>query len=169
MEVLKGMTPDAREKLLEHLADSVGEVSPVDVRPMTPDHLKRLVDAGHEVASHGTGHNVLTTLDDAALSAELVESRARLAEWLGAPPTGLAYPNGNHDARVRAAARRAGYEWACSTSAGVHHQGGDPLAIPRRDVTPHSVLGAHGRHDRVAFRAEVTGLRDAWRRLSSAG
>ncbi len=71
--------------------------------------LRDLADAGWEVGSHTVTHPRLTTLDDAALDRELADSRAAVETALGQPCASLAYPYGDVDARVVAAAGRAGY------------------------------------------------------------
>jgi len=136
--------------------------------PMSPEDVRALARAGHEIGSHGTGHSVHTTLADEELRHELEHSRSVLQEWIGAAPTGLAYPNGDHDERVRAAVRAAGYAWACTTRSGLHRPGDDPMRIPRRDITPNAVLRPGGAFDLRGFRCELSGLRDAWRRESAA-
>ena len=65
-----------------------------------------------EIGSHTASHPRLTQLGDAELHRELSESRERIADELGRPCRYLAYPYGDEDRRVRAAARHAGYEAA---------------------------------------------------------
>jgi peptidoglycan/xylan/chitin deacetylase (PgdA/CDA1 family) len=164
---LKSVEPTLREGFLGCLEAEAGPDLRADleaVRPMRPDDLRALANSGHEIASHGTGHNVFLTLSDEALERELEESRRRIGSWIGEAPLGLAYPNGDQDERVRAASRRAGYAWACTTRAGMFRWGSDPLQVPRRDVTPSAVLDAERRFDFRAFRCEISGLRQAWRR-----
>jgi len=74
------------------------------------DGLTALREAGWEVGSHTRTHPRLTGLDDAALDEELRASRAELEARLGAPCRSIAYPYGDVDARVIAAAGRAGYQ-----------------------------------------------------------
>lgn len=74
------------------------------------DELRGLTDRGHEVASHTVSHLHLPRLSDQELDRELRESRRRLEDELRRPCRWLAYPFGDEDGRVRAAAARAGYE-----------------------------------------------------------
>jgi hypothetical protein len=56
-------------------------------------------------------------------------------ERLGYEPCALAYPYGFHDDATRAAARAAGFSFACGTRRGVADlDAGDPLALPRLRV-----------------------------------
>src|SRR5438874_12614303 len=75
------------------------------------DGLAELADQhGVEIGSHTKSHARLTMLSDAELRAELLASRKRIEDELRRPCCFLAYPYGDHDQRVRAAARRSGYQ-----------------------------------------------------------
>jgi peptidoglycan/xylan/chitin deacetylase (PgdA/CDA1 family) len=109
------------------------------LRTMTWEDLRAHGDAGIAIGSHGVTHAHLTRLGDDELRLELVESRQQLEEELGRPCTELAYPYGEHDERVRAAARAAGYEHAY----GLRERGDDPYALPRLDLyRPHGPVRA---------------------------
>ena len=82
------------------------------------DALAELAARGWEIGSHTVNHRLLTDLDDVGLDDELRESRALIAERLGSCET-IAYPYGQADGRVAAAAARAGYFAAC-TLTGAH-------------------------------------------------
>lgn len=85
-----------------------------ELLPMTWADLAMLADAGWEVGSHTRSHPRLTQLDDASLEAELYGSRVTCERQLSQPCRTLAYPYGDHDPRVVAMARAAGYEEACT-------------------------------------------------------
>jgi peptidoglycan/xylan/chitin deacetylase (PgdA/CDA1 family) len=91
-----------------------------------------LADAGWEVGSHTRSHPRLTWLDDAGLHDELRRSRETCERRLSRPCLTLAYPYGDHDGRVVAAARAAGYEAACTLPE--QFNGDDPLRTPRVGV-----------------------------------
>jgi peptidoglycan/xylan/chitin deacetylase (PgdA/CDA1 family) len=84
---------------------------------MTWPHLERLAGAGWEIGSHTRTHPKLSRLADEALAAELSSSRTVLAERVGDGRT-IAYPYGDSDRRVHAAAREAGYEAAAGVRPG---------------------------------------------------
>lgn len=63
-----------------------------------------------EIGSHSRTHPHLTALSDSALDEELLGSRAVLEAATGRRIRDHAFPFGDHDARVDAAARRADYE-----------------------------------------------------------
>jgi peptidoglycan/xylan/chitin deacetylase (PgdA/CDA1 family) len=80
--------------------------------------LRELRGAGWEIDSHTKSHPRLTELDDEELGSELVESRETCERELGLSTVTLAYPFGVHDARVRSAARDAGYVAAAADRPG---------------------------------------------------
>jgi len=82
---------------------------PEELETMDWDALRELVERGIEVGSHTVGHAHLPQLGDAELERELRESRTRLEDELGRPCRFVAYPYGEEDARVHAAAEAAGY------------------------------------------------------------
>jgi peptidoglycan/xylan/chitin deacetylase (PgdA/CDA1 family) len=88
------------------------DARPRELETMRWDELRELVARGIEVSSHTVSHPHLPTLADAELADELRSSRQRLEDELDRPCTVLAYPYGDCDDRVRAAARAAGYETA---------------------------------------------------------
>ena len=91
----------------ELAADAAAQ--PEALATMTWDHLRELAERGIEIGSHTVTHPHLTQISDDELDRELRESRARIQDVLARPARLLAYPYGQHDARVCEAARRAGY------------------------------------------------------------
>jgi peptidoglycan/xylan/chitin deacetylase (PgdA/CDA1 family) len=88
------------------------EDSPAELVTMGWDDLRDLSSRGVEVGAHTATHPHLTQLPSAELDDELRVSRERIEEELGRPCRIFAYPYGESDERVRAAARAAGYEAA---------------------------------------------------------
>jgi peptidoglycan/xylan/chitin deacetylase (PgdA/CDA1 family) len=98
---------------------------------LTADGIRRAADEGVEIGSHGLTHVDLTAADDLTLKAETAESRAVLAELLGAAPDGFCYPYGTIDRRAVDAVREAGYAYACAIDPGPLN---GPHALPRLHV-----------------------------------
>jgi len=105
---------------------------PEELATMKWTELRHLVERGVEIGSHTVTHPHLTRLSDGELSRELEESRSRIEDELGRPCTLLAYPYGENDARVRDAARRAGYTAAFALR--VSFADADAFALPRVDL-----------------------------------
>ncbi|MEZ5079029.1 MAG: polysaccharide deacetylase family protein [Solirubrobacterales bacterium] len=99
---------------------------------------EQLAGAGWAIGSHGISHRRMPNLSDEELTEELLDSRRRLADRFGACDM-LAYPFGDWDERVAAAAAAAGYEFAFSLPFGEQKEA-TRLSIPRvmvddRDVS----------------------------------
>jgi peptidoglycan/xylan/chitin deacetylase (PgdA/CDA1 family) len=82
---------------------------PEALATMNWGELREVAERGVEIGSHTVGHPHLPELSDDELDRELRDSKARVEDELGRPARLLAYPYGEHDARVQAAAKRAGY------------------------------------------------------------
>jgi peptidoglycan/xylan/chitin deacetylase (PgdA/CDA1 family) len=90
---------------------------PAELATMTWDTLRELSDRGVEIGSHTLSHPHLTSLTDVELARELRDSRERVAAELRRDCRYLAYPYGEYDARVGAAAEAAGYDAAFALAA----------------------------------------------------
>jgi peptidoglycan/xylan/chitin deacetylase (PgdA/CDA1 family) len=119
---------DGRPLDIPELSGSRG-IPEEERRTMTWDELGELLERGHEIGSHTVSHAHLTELGDRELEAELSGSRERLEDELGRPCRYLAYPYGDEDDRVRAAARAAGYEGAFGLPGRLSPL--DPFSLPR--------------------------------------
>jgi peptidoglycan/xylan/chitin deacetylase (PgdA/CDA1 family) len=98
---------------------------------LTADGIRHAAAEGVEIGSHGLTHVDLTRADDLTLKAEVVESRALLAELTGARVDGFCYPYGTVDVRAVEAVREAGYTYACAIDPGPLT---GPHALPRVHV-----------------------------------
>ncbi len=114
---------------IDHWAD--GPHAP-DMVPMSWDELRELRDAGWEIGSHTCSHPRLTTLDDSELARELRTSRESCEENMGEPCASIAYPYGDVDERVIAAAGAQGYRTAGTLPSVMESP--RPLAWPRVGV-----------------------------------
>jgi peptidoglycan/xylan/chitin deacetylase (PgdA/CDA1 family) len=99
---------------------------------MSWDTLRDVSRRGVEIGSHTVSHPHLPALGEEELRRELRESRERIEDQVRHPCRVLAYPYGQHDARVRAAACAAGYiaAFALDPPTGAV----DPWAVPRVGV-----------------------------------
>jgi peptidoglycan/xylan/chitin deacetylase (PgdA/CDA1 family) len=86
---------------------------------------------GVEIGSHTVDHVRLSHVDEQTAWQQMVRSREAVERELGASCQSLAYPNGDHDARVADAARRAGYACALGTVSGLNAPGDDLFRLRR--------------------------------------
>jgi peptidoglycan/xylan/chitin deacetylase (PgdA/CDA1 family) len=162
MRLLKALPPAERASVVAGVSAVAGARADHADALMTVEQVRALARAGHEVGSHSMTHPLLPQCSGADLRQELAGSRSLIASWLGAPPAGFCYPNGDVDDRVAGAARDAGYAYACTTAPGINQPGSDPLRLRRVDVSAERVADGSGRHDEHAFRALVAGLGEGW-------
>lgn len=149
-----GYVDDGRPLDVPELAAEAAR-HPEELATMDWDALRSLVERGVEVGSHTVSHPRLTTLADGELRRELAESKERLEDELGRPCRFVAYPYGDEDGRVQAAARAAGYDGGFALPA--RDERGNGFAIPR--------VGVYRRDSIVRFTLKTFGPA---RRLASA-
>ncbi|MFN0059164.1 MAG: polysaccharide deacetylase family protein [Planctomycetota bacterium] len=168
LETLKRQSVAAREDALERVGAPARE-APHSRRfaLMSTEQVRELHRRGHEIGSHSLEHPILPALDDAALAAEVGASRRLIAELLDVDVAGFCYPNGDCDARVIAAVEAAGYRYACTTRSGRNLPTQPRFELVRRDVTPSRIAAASAAGRVRAFRAEISGFRDALLRRRS--
>ncbi|MFT4539647.1 MAG: peptidoglycan/xylan/chitin deacetylase (PgdA/CDA1 family) [Planctomycetota bacterium] len=163
LELMKQLSATERKQCLDTLEDCL---NPAPRRPlsaaMTPADLASLEARGHEIGSHTCSHPILPQLNDEELEHELAASQEKLLAWCKNPKPALAYPNGDHDERVRRRADQLGYSSAVTTRAG-RFDGKEAFSIPRRDITPGSVSDHRGRFHESSFRAELSALHELLR------
>ncbi len=144
----------------DHLIARLREALPPEARGrsaedrfLTHDELRAMLESGHiTLGSHSMTHARLPLETDAVIEAELDGSRDVIHEWTGEPPRTLAYPNGDYDARVVEAARRAGYRAAFTTDIGDHRRDSDPLRVRRFNMHEATV------NSRPLFLSRLLGL-----------
>lgn len=126
---IEELSPEQRDAVSATLRDRL---------PPDPDdsglraaQIRELVDAGFRVGFHTLRHDRLTSLDDEALAAAMLDGRGRLEEVTGDALVVIAYPHGKADARVAAAARQAGYHVGYTTAREAIVDGQDPLLLGR--------------------------------------
>jgi peptidoglycan/xylan/chitin deacetylase (PgdA/CDA1 family) len=137
---LKQREPKIKERLIERLeadAKRVGRNAsdPGEDRFLSWGEVRNLRDSGLvTVGSHAHTHTPLPTLGYAGAKIELARAQRELRDH-GIPPTSIcAYPNGNVDDAVAAAARDAGITLGFATGHGRVSNGDDPLRLRRINV-----------------------------------
>ncbi|WP_295530888.1 XrtA system polysaccharide deacetylase [Novosphingobium sp. Chol11] len=85
--------------------------------------MRRIADAGHEIASHGWDHQRVFNLGEAAFAADIARARAVLEDTTGARISGYRAPSFSIDARTPWAHRvlaEQGYAYSSSVAPIVH-------------------------------------------------
>lgn len=86
---------------------------------LSSKQVKKMYDAGWEIASHTINHPDLTTLDPASLEQEVAGSKAQLEKELGIEIVNFCYPAGQYNDAVIEAVEAAGYRGATTVNPGL--------------------------------------------------
>lgn len=103
-----------------------------------PALIRRIVEAGHEIASHGWDHQRVFTLQPEEFRADLAKARAALEDAAGERVSGYRAPSFSIDARTpwaHAILAEEGYTYSSSVAPVVHDHYGWPEA-PRFAFAP---------------------------------
>lgn len=142
-------------------AELGGSAHWIDGEPVaTWAQVEELAAAGVSIGSHTRHHRRLSELPEAVREVELAGSLAELREHLPQAPAVIAYPNGDHDDAVCAAARAAGYELGFTTEKGRNGAATDPYRLRRV-----SIHGADGALAAIWKATTGEGLPRVWLRL----
>jgi peptidoglycan/xylan/chitin deacetylase (PgdA/CDA1 family) len=145
LAILKRLPEAERDAALDRLRAATPEPPAGERELLDWDEVQRMAAGGVAFESHGHEHRLLTRVAPDAARADLSRARAVLAErGLGGDAL-LAYPGGDHDARVRGVAAACGHRAAFTTGPGLA-RAGDPLHALAR-------IGVH--EDVSASRAEL--------------
>lgn len=159
MQILKACSPAARAAFLRRAGPP-----PLDsakrFRLMGTNDVVNLHRRGHEIGSHTMTHPLLPQLSDDELRNEIGLSRKILRDLTSSDVPGLCYPNGDYDSRVSAAAREAGYTYACTTVPGQNRPVTESgrMELRRINIDPRRVTRPDGNHDEIGFRTVVCQL-----------
>ncbi len=96
--------------------------------------LRQMVCGGMEIGAHTRTHPHLKTLPADAVWAEIDGSRADIERELSAPVQTFAYPYGEYDQAVEAAANRSGFLGSCSVRPYLAAASIAPHSLPRIEI-----------------------------------
>lgn len=99
------------------------------------EQMRAMASMGVWFGAHTVNHVRLTQLPPALAGREIIGSRQVLEEQLAMPVHHFAYPYGDHDKRVQASVRAAGFKTGLSTTAGLNRESSDPYALFRVPVS----------------------------------
>ena len=106
---------------------------------LTLGQIREMQKYGVEFGSHSLTHAWLPAVSDAQLRREVIDSKQRLEDILGAEIPSFAYPRGGVDRRVRSAVSNAGYKLAFTNLPGANWWN-DPLCQTRADVNGYTTI-----------------------------
>lgn len=156
--------PPAEQRVrLDRLRAALGVTEPAPCELADWALARTFVDTGMEVGAHTLSHPFLSLLDPAAQRREIEGSMRLVAERLGTTPSGLAYPNGDHDDVTVEAARASGLAYAVTTRSGDVAPGAPPFRLARRGLPEGACLGPGGRFSDRMTLAEIHGAFDSLR------
>jgi peptidoglycan/xylan/chitin deacetylase (PgdA/CDA1 family) len=122
------------------------------------EELPELERAGIAISNHTMTHPCLPNCSAEIVGQEVREAHRVLTSALGHPPPAFAYPNGDHDARVRAIVAECGYRAGFLFD---HRL----ASIPLRDPLRISRLRVDSTSSMDRFRIIISGLHPALHRL----
>lgn len=133
--VMEALSPELRDVTAAELVH-LGGPAPAD-ELLTADGARRLPHIGF----HTVRHDPLTRLNDEQLVRALTEGRAELAAFTGHPVDAIAYPHGQYDSRVVAAARKSGFAIGLTCQTESVTPEADPLALGRYEPPAGATIG----------------------------
>lgn len=117
-DLVQPLATAERIRALDALLDWSGQRADIvraERSALQPEQVAQLVQRRvMDVGAHTVNHPALPTQPVAVQRAELRQSKHELEEWTGATVHGFAYPYGHYDDTTVAAARDAGFTFACS-------------------------------------------------------
>lgn len=143
LEAMKRLDPATREDIADAIL--AGHPLPEGRAPLGPMSLSELQALAASpwvtIGAHSHCHNLLDQIPVQEARESMERSAERLREWTGQDVMHFAWPNGNHSAALREAARSIGFHSAAALDGGLWRAGDDLFALPRIGV---------GRHDDAA-------------------
>ncbi len=95
------------------------------------EELKKMEQAGHEIASHGHRHREFTTISDDEVTDDITRAHTMLARILGHAPRTFSYPFGSSTDVAAATLARNGYYGAVTTTVGENSHEIQPFLLQR--------------------------------------
>jgi peptidoglycan/xylan/chitin deacetylase (PgdA/CDA1 family) len=157
VNALKLVGVEEREWLLLELSSVIGEDYPW-AGMMSWEDATSLLQAGHEIGSHGMSHSLLPQQSCEEQSDELTKSREKIKAKLGVFPQSFCYPNGDYTEKTLSLLQASGYSNAVTTYWGVNSL---PLGINelnRCDMNSSNFANRHGLLSRERLLMRLSGF-----------
>lgn len=142
-EALKTVSNEERLSVIDALPrilqTEIPAKPPQEYAPLAWEEVRALAAEGADFGAHTCSHPILSRLPGEQLRDEIEGSRRRIEQEAGRPVSHFCYPNGKPEDVAGApveAVRRAGFQTAVTTVAGLNYPAGDPLLLKRIGVTP---------------------------------
>jgi peptidoglycan/xylan/chitin deacetylase (PgdA/CDA1 family) len=148
VERLKLVENSERLRVCQTLSELLGvelpSSPPEQFAPLKWNEVRELAAYGVEFGAHTKTHPILSRIkDQQQLREEIVGSKQRLDEELGAPTIHFCYPNGRRqdiDEATLKLVKESGFETAVTTERGMNFGRPDPLLLRRLAVDPSDPL-----------------------------
>jgi peptidoglycan/xylan/chitin deacetylase (PgdA/CDA1 family) len=157
-----GPTPEYTPRILDAL-DRAGVTATFNVMGWNgvqhPDHLRQVVDAGHEIGNHTWTHRDLTTLTQSETREELVRCKEEIEAVLGRPFTSFRPPRGELTGYALRVAAELGYDtfiWSVTRGPGDNKSVTEIGNYMGQTVAAGDVLGLHDGIGRGTFEPQAS-------------
>ena len=128
------LEPSERLSVTDSIVEACGAQLSTDLM-MSTEQLREMHALGMEIGAHTVSHPILAKVEDEVARREIVDSRRRLQEIVGADVTSFAYPNGRPAQDYTTAhptmVREAGFHAAVTTAWGAASAQDDVFQLPR--------------------------------------
>lgn len=145
---------DLRKKIIAELERALGHEFtgyPREYDLLTWEMVREMSTHDITFGSHTANHVVLPLENESVIKTEIAESKRELERRIGQSVVTFAYPNGEYDRMVKAAAAESGYTIAVTTKSVANKSDADLLALGRTSLCEESTRGIGGRYStRVA-------------------
>lgn len=142
-EALKAVSNEERLSVIDALPrvlqTDIPAKPPEEYAPLDWEQVRALAAEGADFGAHTRSHPILSRLPGGQLRDEIEGSRRRIEQETGRRISHFCYPNGKPEDVAGApveAVRRAGFQTAVTTVAGLNYPAGDLLLLKRIGVTP---------------------------------
>ena len=118
---------------------------------LTWKQVKEMSQNNISFGSHGKSHQIMTTLSQDEIIAELSESKNMIEDKIEKNITFYAYPNGNHNTLVKDEVKSAGYTCALTTSKNMQEEKIDIFSLHRIGIHQGMTVNKHGNFSKSLF------------------
>jgi len=131
IEVLKGLSPDERNTILEYFR-GMGKSQDLPRQMLNWEEVDEMSNSGLlAFGAHTAGHEILDQLPISKARIEISKSKEEIEQRLGVKVSIFAYPNGNYNENVQKVLQECTFAGAVTTRKGLMNQETSLMEIPR--------------------------------------